>query len=298
MGRPDTSFGGLDPVDEFLAHYGVKGMKWGVRKDRGHEGQRAKTKKIEKLDKKYDRLANHYTTTIDIHNRAARLTNKNDVERINNKPQYKDMDFSKPSPLRDKYYKEHSDAFIKNLEKAASEMGTNASGTKQYSIVVAPDNDSWMVYLKDVKHADEDAPEMVVKIKRDAKGHILSIEMPEDLEHADLDEFLAHYGVKGMKWGVRKKSSSPSSPGSDDHQNARRIQAKDVKDMSNQELKALTARLNLEKQYKDLTSGQKSEGRKMAEEVLKNTGKNLANEYAKKAAVKGIELAVKAAMSR
>jgi vacuolar-type H+-ATPase subunit H len=68
--------------------------------------------------------------------------------------------------------------------------------------------------------------------------------------------------------------------------------------MSNQEPKALTARLNLEKQYKDLTSGQKSEGRKMAEEVLKNTGKNLANEYAKKAAVKGIELAVKAAMSR
>ena len=38
-----------------LEHFGVKGMKWGVRKDRGHEGERVKTKKLKKLDKKYER---------------------------------------------------------------------------------------------------------------------------------------------------------------------------------------------------------------------------------------------------
>ncbi|ADD80907.1 gp016 [Rhodococcus phage ReqiPepy6] len=31
---------------------------------------------------------------------------------------------------------------------------------------------------------------------------------------SDVDSFLAHYGVKGMKWGVRKKSSGESSGGS------------------------------------------------------------------------------------
>ena len=32
-------------TDDFLAHFGVKGMKWGVRKDPGHEGERVKKKK-------------------------------------------------------------------------------------------------------------------------------------------------------------------------------------------------------------------------------------------------------------
>lgn len=27
----------------------------------------------------------------------------------------------------------------------------------------------------------------------------------------EVDDFLAHYGVKGMRWGVRRKSSTPKS---------------------------------------------------------------------------------------
>jgi hypothetical protein len=29
---------------EFLEHHGVRGMKWGIRKDRGHHGERATDK--------------------------------------------------------------------------------------------------------------------------------------------------------------------------------------------------------------------------------------------------------------
>ena len=49
---------------------------------------------------------------------------------------------------------------------------------------------------------------------------------------------LAHYGIKGMRWGVRKKSKS----------NPR----KSISEMSNQELQDHITRGNLEKQYKSL----------------------------------------------
>lgn len=37
-------------TEEFLAHFGVKGMKWGVRKDRGPEGVSRKTNRDAKKD--------------------------------------------------------------------------------------------------------------------------------------------------------------------------------------------------------------------------------------------------------
>lgn len=49
---------------------------------------------------------------------------------------------------------------------------------------------------------------------------------------------LAHYGVKGMRWGVRKKSKSTPR--------------KSISEMSNQELQDHINRGNLEKQYKSL----------------------------------------------
>lgn len=49
---------------------------------------------------------------------------------------------------------------------------------------------------------------------------------------------LAHFGVKGMRWGVRKKSKSKPR--------------KSISEMSNQELQDAITRGNLEKQYKGL----------------------------------------------
>lgn len=183
---------------EELLQSGVKGMKWGVRKDRGHEGESAKTKKIAKLDKKFEKNSQSFSTRIALHNRAAQLTNSHDVDRINNKSQYKHADFTHDSPLRQKYYNEHEQAFLKNLTKAANEAGTNASGTRKYKIDRTPDGD-WGVSVVHVKHAETDEEEsFVVKVKYDNAGHIVGVEMPEDA--------VKHFGVKGMHWGTHKKS--------------------------------------------------------------------------------------------
>ena len=72
---------------------------------------------------------------------------------------------------------------------------------------------------------------------------------------------LYHFGVKGMKWGVRKSRSSSCSSKkkraktdgwSDDAKEAYRIKQKKVNQMSNAELKKLNERRNLERNYQQL----------------------------------------------
>lgn len=71
---------------------------------------------------------------------------------------------------------------------------------------------------------------------------------------------LAHHGVKGMKWGVRKSGSSTSStpPPSSDHVNAENLRVKirtgGLKALGNDELQALNTRMQLEQTHRNLTA--------------------------------------------
>lgn len=66
-----------------------------------------------------------------------------------------------------------------------------------------------------------------------------------------VDDVLAHFGVKGMKWGVRRRSSSSSSPSSasDDYIRAVTARSKPAHSLSNQDLQALITRMELEQRY-------------------------------------------------
>ena len=116
---------------------------------------------------------------------------------------------------------------------------------------------------------------------------------------------LQHHGIKGQKWGIRrfqnkdgsltpagrKRQKQDNGPIHEDYSKSH--DSKSVKSMSDKELRDRINRLNMERQYAQLTATEKSIGRKIVSEVLLNVGKELAKEYLKNYAKKGIEEVLK-----
>lgn len=97
-----------------------------------------------------------------------------------------------------------------------------------------------------------------------------------------IDKTISHVGVLGMKWGIRKRG-----PASSDHTKAREIKKKHVSELSNDELRTAINRLQLEKQYKDITSASASKGQRFVSEILQRVGAQLVNNYVRQRAGPG-----------
>lgn len=94
-------------------------------------------------------------------------------------------------------------------------------------------------------------------------------------------DVLCHYGVKGMKWGIRKdyissgsekRKRSRQEDWSDDAKEASQIKKKRVSQMSNVELRKLNERQNLERQHFQLNPSVISKGMKYAATAVTITG--------------------------
>lgn len=127
---------------------------------------------------------------------------------------------------------------------------------------------------------------------------------------------IKHYGVKGMKWGVRKQR--PTSSGARKGKtNAQRIYEKvtgknkkqaappkavstkrtKVSEMSDEELRKVISRMQMERQYAQLTQREVNKGRKFVQEVLYNSARTTATTYATKAMTKAIEKLLRSSSS-
>lgn len=93
------------------------------------------------------------------------------------------------------------------------------------------------------------------------------------------DAYLAHYGILGMKWGVRRASGAAtagkakkraSKTGDDAHDDYKKAHgAKSSKTMSDKELRDRINRLQMEKQYSQLSGSTVNRGRAYAQKLFK-----------------------------
>lgn len=95
---------------------------------------------------------------------------------------------------------------------------------------------------------------------------------------------LAHHGILGQKWGIRrfqnpdgslteegrKRYSKSFENAHEDYKKAHR--GKSVKTMSDTELKAVNNRLQMERQYRDLSSTELNDARKTFNKAMKVAG--------------------------
>ena len=333
--------------EAFLEHFGVKGMKWGQRKERLKAGLKnwAHETKIAFQDAGWENHVSSVHGYVEAHNAAADHFNTH-IDRLNNSPKYRDKNLNerKHAKLRYDYDRDAEELMHRANEAAAKSFGPNASKTKEVVYNRKTQNMEIRKIGGKKEHVEPLHPpdiyiiqaattqpdfDLKFKVRTDSDGKIIQVNWAKMASMAQADgfvgDFLEHYGTKGMKWGVRK--SDPPAPGTvrvtdkkkklkaeggkgfETHPDAinaatskQKAKASGVKTLSNQELKELATRLNLEKQVRDLSVADKEANANPAAKFIKklfiNSGKQEAQKVGNEAAAQGVSSFMKAAKAQ
>lgn len=144
-----------------LMHFGVKGMKWGVRKKRIKDAKKWTSKKQAKIDGMSD-------------DQLKKANNRLRLEK-----EYKQLTQTKLEKYRKRVGKAAEEAAFNTLQNAL-QKGFKSAASRGGSAAVKG--------AKRFKHSETG--------------------MSSNIFFIDEDEVLAHHGVKGMRWGVRKQQPS------------------------------------------------------------------------------------------
>ena len=136
-----------------LYHFGVKGMKWGVRRYQNKDGSLTPAGK-RRISKQYERVANkvtkdtansHNKRWLDSYNKAADEMNSGGIERFNSKQRKKYGEkYAKRDGYMDDYNKEFEKMYAKYYNQSLNDFyKSNKNYQKAKSLVDKYDMTKW-----------------------------------------------------------------------------------------------------------------------------------------------------------
>lgn len=289
-------------MDE-LMHYGVKGMKWGKRKKDNATIQKEAVQKAKDLLAPQEKSSGVKVTT-----GTSYRSNESIGTYIVNGRRYQTT-ASGAKKIQEEYNRAMAygtggggaatsdEEFEEAIRKKADEKKKNKKVTDFLSKSKTLRSKSVTSTTSVKKKVTDFLAGLKEKKKKKKKSKVT----------ITVESKLMHYGVPGMKWGVRK--ARPTSSGKRRGKtNAQRIYEsvtgkknpkpvtktsskpakRRISDMSDEELRTAINRMQMERTYAQLTSKEVSKGRKFVNEVLYNSAKSVATDITKEAMKKAI----------
>lgn len=94
------------------------------------------------------------------------------------------------------------------------------------------------------------------------------------MDNDTVEKILEHYGIKGMKWGIRRKRG-PSGRVSSDYSRSRGLLKKKISQLSDDDLQSLNKRLEMERKLRQVDPRISAEGKRQVGKFMTTFGAGL-----------------------
>lgn len=330
----DVAMGTSEVVEDILAHHGTLGMKWGHRKGTSSSERSAKLNEKNALkDAKWFKKTHganpaigryHGKTTNAVMHDAIKAS-KPEIKALKKSPEFSTKEAKKEirknkgnyqptDPIAAKYHKAVSDIYMTHVRAVAPKhMQVSPSGNWKDEFREMKNH--WEIGITRTDNAAHAAilnPDISFRIRPifDVDGYIVDFEPVNDsvMQAEDfVEDILSHHGVKGMRWGLRRKATvgpqevvvsdtrrkikTSGGGGHPAHPDAVKVRTigqigkkSGVKALSDKDLQEYARRIQLEQNVKRLQFTEKNPGQKFVATILGQTGRttvqNTANDVA------------------
>lgn len=266
-------------VSDYLEHYGVKGMRWGIhKKPEVTEATISSTKSVIKdieasnFKETKEKELKSIINAIKDKNSNIPIFIADNLESYSKKGYYMTGIINNNIILKN----ESGDTKSLNISSSIGDKLNTIYDSAQKNLLKADKVDESEKNNKKDRSSripDFTGDSIIEKIKKIA--NLPLVDWPEaikkaSLSHSDLDifeDYLCHHGIDGQKWGIKHGPPYPL-----DKKTAKSIKNSgkvtiNIKNLNDNDLQRIINRLNLEKQLKELTK----EDTKKADTYLKKT---------------------------